>query len=177
MLWLLLFFFYFNFHYREINNNIIRPHIRIRIRIRELTKKGEYKLEEFKDGFGARRKRAAFNVSDRTNNSDGVTYHGIQWGNENQQKEDFKELEYKSEEEIELNEGSLDVAKIDGIAFKLKTTTSKKKFSDTHVRITTYLEKDLHKTIQLMNNQGYVDSITQIINDSVKSYLLDNYRN
>ncbi len=139
-------------------------------------KKGECKLENFQSGFGARRKRF-IDVSDRANNSNGITYHGIQWENDNQQKEDFKELDYhESDEENILIGESSDIVRIDGIPIKLKPTNNKKKFSDTHVRITTYLEKDLHQTIQMMNNQGYINSITQIINDSVKSYLLDNYR-
>lgn len=46
-------------------------------------------------------------------------------------------------------------------------------FKEKHVRVTTYVEKNLHIIIQLLLEGGQIDSITQLVNDSLKFYLME----
>jgi hypothetical protein len=47
----------------------------------------------------------------------------------------------------------------------------KLKFEDKYHRLTTFLENDLYDMVMDMKESGEIDSILQIINDSVKQYL------
>jgi hypothetical protein len=144
---------------------------------------GEIDMDNYYGGFGTRRKRN-LNLSNRNEVNSGTSNHGINWGSYETEDEDESKYNHDTFTNIEtedealrddIEEETLEVFQIEGKPFKLKAVAGKKKFSDTHVRFTTYLEKDLHNTIQLMNKQGYFDSITQFINDSVKAYLLEHY--
>jgi hypothetical protein len=112
-------------------------------------------------------------------------------------EEDEEELEegYEVEEIIDYIEPSDEVHKIinnrsvdgkdtenkqlfiDGKPFVPKPMKKKQTFADTHVRITTYLEKNIHQIIRMLQSQGQIESITKFVNDSVKEYLMNNYHN
>jgi vesicle coat complex subunit len=112
-------------------------------------------------------------------------------------EEDDEELEegYEVEEIIDYNEPSEEVHRIinnrsidgndtgdkqmfiDGKPFVPKPMKKKQTFADTHVRITTYLEKNIHQIIRMLQSQGQIESITKFVNDSVKEYLMNNYHN
>ncbi|MEL4024037.1 hypothetical protein [Lysinibacillus endophyticus] len=63
---------------------------------------------------------------------------------------------------------------IDGKVFipKIKTLQQKPLFKDSHKRITTYVENNLHLIIQMLLEHGQIESITSFINDSIKYYLM-----
>ncbi|MBE4907872.1 hypothetical protein IMZ08_07370 [Bacillus luteolus] len=96
--------------------------------------------------------------------------------------EEGEELELENEEYEEvvteydnkkINEHQ--VHYLNGKVFIPKTKQKKQSFSETHVRITTYLEKDVHQIIRILKKQGQVDSITKLVNESIKEYLLQEY--
>lgn len=64
---------------------------------------------------------------------------------------------------------------IDGELFLPKIIDKEKipTFKEKHVRVTTYVEKNLHIIIQLLLEGGQIDSITQLVNDSLKFYLME----
>lgn len=64
---------------------------------------------------------------------------------------------------------------IDGELFSPKIITKEKlpTFQEKHVRMTTYVEKNLHIIIQLLLESDQIDSITQLVNDSLKFYLME----
>lgn len=66
---------------------------------------------------------------------------------------------------------------IDGKPFVLKQIQKKQSFNETHVRITTYLDKNLHQIIHMLLEQGQIESISRFVNDSVKEHLLSQYNN
>lgn len=118
---------------------------------------------------------------------------GINWGNNKESREElgFEEeivegIEEKEVEEAEpSDEWSADTDStelngeqlyLDGKLFKMKSKSTKQSFTETHVRITTYLEKNVHQIIHLLQKQGQIDSITKIINDGVKEYLMNHYQ-
>jgi hypothetical protein len=47
----------------------------------------------------------------------------------------------------------------------------KLKFEDKYHRLTTFLENDLYDKVIELKAKGYIDSIVQLINDSIKLYL------
>lgn len=51
----------------------------------------------------------------------------------------------------------------------------KQTFADTHVRVTTYFEKNVHQIIRILQDQGQIESITKFVNDSIKAHLLNEY--
>ena len=55
---------------------------------------------------------------------------------------------------------------------KIIDVTEKPKFKDTHTRVTTYLENNVHVIIKLLLENGQIDSISSFINDSIKYYLM-----
>ena len=64
---------------------------------------------------------------------------------------------------------------IDGELFLPKIIDKEKvpTFKEKHVRVTTYVEKNLHIIIQLLLEGGQINSITQLVNDSLKFYLME----
>lgn len=95
-----------------------------------------------------------------------------------------EQIEYESEEseesyELEVEELKQDFEKevlmIDGNHFVPKSQQKKQSFSDNHVRITTYFEKNVHQIIKMLQEQGQIESITKFVNDSIKAHLLNEY--
>ena len=46
-----------------------------------------------------------------------------------------------------------------------------------NVRVTTYLEKNIHQIVHMLHKQGHIESITKFVNDSIKDYLMNHYHN
>jgi len=114
------------------------------------------------------------------------TSAGIHW--ENNEEPDEEVLEYGEEiveEEIECsdewsshtNSHQTDQEQLylNGKPFRVKQQPKKQTFNESHVRITTYLEKNVHQIIRMLQKQGQIESITKFINDSVKDYLMNQY--
>lgn len=57
----------------------------------------------------------------------------------------------------------------------IKPRKRRLKFEDRYKRITTFLENDLYDEVMELKETGEIDSIVQIVNDSIKLYLLKNY--
>lgn len=55
---------------------------------------------------------------------------------------------------------------------KIINVESKPTFKETHTRITTYIENNLHIIIKLLQEHNQIDSITAFINDSIRYYLM-----
>lgn len=101
-------------------------------------------------------------------------------------EEDYEEIELENEEyEMKVEKENVQIAEInttsnqennqlfiDGKPFVPKQIQKKQSFNETHVRITTYLEKNLHQIIHMLLEQGQIESISKFINDSVKEHLL-----
>ena len=84
-----------------------------------------------------------------------------------------EELEEDSlEEQLERDPQQL---YIDGKPFVPKQKKRKPTFEESHVRITTYLEKDCHMIVRMLLKHNQITSITALINDSVKAYLLNEF--
>jgi hypothetical protein len=64
---------------------------------------------------------------------------------------------------------------LDGKPFVPKGQKKKQSFADTHVRVTTYFEKNVLQIIRILQKQGQIDSITKLVNDSIKAHLLQEY--
>lgn len=64
---------------------------------------------------------------------------------------------------------------LNGKPFVPKLQPKKQTFSDTHIRITTYLEKNVHHIIKILQQQGQIESITKFVNDSIKDHLTSKY--
>ncbi|PKG24280.1 hypothetical protein [Niallia nealsonii] len=64
---------------------------------------------------------------------------------------------------------------LNGKPFIPKIKPKKQSFSDTHVRITTYLEKNVQQIIRILQQQGQIESITKFVNDSIKEHLMNKY--
>lgn len=104
-------------------------------------------------------------------------------------EEDDEEIELENNEyEMELEKESVQIEEInvvrskqnnqmfiDGKPFVLKQMQKKQSFNESHVRITTYLERNLHQIIHMLLEQGQIESITSLINESLKSYLLNEF--
>ncbi|WP_108668942.1 hypothetical protein [Peribacillus acanthi] len=65
---------------------------------------------------------------------------------------------------------------LNGKLFKIKQQPKKQSFNDTHVRITTYLEQNVHQILRMLQKQGQIESITKFVNESIKSYLMEQYQ-
>lgn len=55
---------------------------------------------------------------------------------------------------------------------KIIEIESKPTFKDTHTRVTTYIENNLHTIIKMLQEHQQIDSITGFINDSIRYYLM-----
>jgi hypothetical protein len=66
---------------------------------------------------------------------------------------------------------------INGKPFVPKQIPKKQTFADTHIRITTYLEKNVHQIIRMLQDQGQIESIAKFVNDSIKEHLMNRYHN
>lgn len=55
---------------------------------------------------------------------------------------------------------------------KIINVESKPTFKETHTRITTYIENNLHIIIKLLQEHNQIDSITAFINDNIRYYLM-----
>lgn len=78
----------------------------------------------------------------------------------------------------EVSKGNhLEQMYIDGMKFSPKSIDKKIKstFKERHTKITTYVENNLHIIIQILREDGQIDSITQLINDSLKYYLMEKF--
>jgi hypothetical protein len=138
-------------------------------------------------GFGVRRKRNInFKCNEQHPNQEIL---GIQWQDsapstlqkEREVVEEWETETHQDEEHLTSNNGNKSASPhtnrqspfiLDGKPFSPRTFKKKKAFSETHVRFTSYLERDLYHVVQLLKNQGYIESITELINDSIKDYLL-----
>ena len=98
---------------------------------------------------------------------------------------DYEEITIDSEEELEeeIEDDALEEPLekdsqqlyIDGKPFVPKQKKRKPTFEESHVRITTYLEKDCHMIVRMLLKHNQITSITALINDSVKAYLLNEF--
>ncbi|MED0665948.1 hypothetical protein P4T04_06405 [Bacillus badius] len=137
------------------------------------------------DGYyGMRRKRNLKLLEDHERPNEFV-HTNPAWDDEPELEEGYEEVEeyYHSEDEPEDEEAEVysdDSANglfIDGKLFVPKKKRKKETFMDTHVRYTTYLEKNLLQIIRMLQESGQVESITKFINDSIKDHLLNHYHN
>jgi len=80
-----------------------------------------------------------------------------------------------SENDRENNQ-SAKVFLLNGKPLTFKESTKKATFAETHVRVTTYLEKNIYQIIQMLKTHNQIESITKFINDSVKEYLMKKYQ-
>lgn len=55
---------------------------------------------------------------------------------------------------------------------KIIDVESKPTFKETHTRVTTYLENNLHTIIKLLQEHNQIESISGFINDSIRYYLM-----
>lgn len=93
---------------------------------------------------------------------------------------DLESKEWKdSETQEEVTHGKLEQETffLNGKIFIPKQKQKKETFADSHVRITTYLEKNVHQIIRMLQKQGQIESITKLVNDSIKEYLMKEYSN
>lgn len=93
-------------------------------------------------------------------------------------EEDVTEELEEEQEEIIIEEQLEEEPKqlyIDGKQFIPKQKKSKPTFEESYDRITTYLSKDVHIIVRMLLKQGQIQSITALINDSVKAYLLNEF--
>lgn len=94
------------------------------------------------------------------------------------EEDETEELEEEYLEEIIIEERVEEEPKqlyIDGKPFIPKQKKRKPTFEESHVRITTYLSKDLHAIVRILLNNGQIPSITALINESVKAYLMNEF--
>jgi hypothetical protein len=143
-------------------------------------------------GFGVRRKRN-IDLSGYRQEPPKVQE---QWEDDIELEEGFEyeevELEAEEEEEEEEEEDELAVNEsgqenpsrpnnstfyLDGKPFVPKQQPKKQSFAETHVRITTYMEKNIHMIVQMLHKQGQIESITKFVNDSIEENLLNHYHN
>lgn len=113
----------------------------------------------------------------------------IKWEEELEEGYEYEEvIEYDDDEASQedvherSNEGKNDenekeVLLLNGKPFMFKEIPKKETFADTHVRVTTYIEKNLHQIIRMLQKQKQIKSITRLINDSIKDHLMNKYHN
>jgi hypothetical protein len=149
--------------------------------------------------YGMRRKRN-FNYSgNRSVEAGSINWNGdseLEEGEEVELEEDEvmeleadeegEEIDYSQDDnaDVEVNEDGTDNGDrtdegrnfyLDGKRFVPKEQKKKQSFAETHVRITTYLERNVHYIIKILQDQGQIESITKLINDSIKAHLLNEY--
>ena len=113
----------------------------------------------------------------------------IKWGEELEKGYEYEEvIEYDDGEvfqeevhersnEEKNDEHEKEVLLLNGKPFMFKEIPKKETFADTHVRVTTYIEKNLHQIIRMLQKQKQIKSITRLINDSIKDHLMNKYHN
>jgi len=95
--------------------------------------------------------------------------------------EELEEAEEELDEELEADtleehlERDPQQLYIDGKPFVPKQKKRKPTFEESYDRITSYLEKDIHLIVRMLLKQNQITSITALINDSVKAYLLSEF--
>jgi hypothetical protein len=99
--------------------------------------------------------------------------------------EEYEEEDYEVESEVEVpgivnaydrTRGEQEeLLMLNGKLFVPKIQPKKQTFSDTHTRVTTYLEKNVHQIIKILQQQGQIESITKFVNDSIKDHLMSKY--
>ncbi|MDN3436498.1 hypothetical protein QMA04_00265 [Planococcus sp. APC 3900] len=99
------------------------------------------------------------------------------WETEGDLEEGIEDLDVDEEVELEeeVEESEQEEFMLDGKPFVPKQQNRKLTFEESHVRITTYLEKDCHLIVRMLLKQGQIPSITFLINESVKAYLLNEF--
>ncbi|MFD1734997.1 hypothetical protein ACFSCX_00325 [Bacillus salitolerans] len=95
-------------------------------------------------------------------------------------EEGYEEIEEVEEYEEEVHlpddyQSEQNYFMLDGKPFKLKQQFKKESFSETHVRVTTYLDKNIHQIIKMLQHHKQIESITKFINDSIKDQLMNKY--
>lgn len=145
-------------------------------------------MNEYSGGFGSRRKRNLKLIPDHERPSESV-YRNTGWHNEpvlQVGEEDIEEIEEETAyviEEIEVEEQSFgkDTEQqstelfIDGMKFVPKRKPKKELFMETHIRYTTYINKDVMRIIRLLHEAEQIESITHLINEAIKEFLMNNY--
>lgn len=96
------------------------------------------------------------------------------WGIKGVLEEGTEDLDLDEEEE-EVDESKKEEFMLDGKPFVPIQKNRKLTFEESHIRITTYLEKDCHLIVRMLLKQGQISSITALINESVKAYLLNEF--
>ncbi|ARK22272.1 hypothetical protein [Sporosarcina ureae] len=141
-------------------------------------------------GFG--RKRRIMDVEFNPDLSRRTRVHSATgWHNESTYEDielemSFEEIEEEEDEENEVEEVVEQIQAtqsvkfpaeltIDGKLFVPKKQPKKQPFSETHVKLTTYLEVNLNQIIRMMQANGQIDSITHFVNQAIKEYLMTNY--
>jgi hypothetical protein len=80
-------------------------------------------------------------------------------------------------EEPTSSQANARIVRIGGSEVQIIPQPKKAKFEETHVRFTSYLEKDLHQIIQELRREGVISSVTELVNEAVKAYLLKKVEN
>lgn len=96
---------------------------------------------------------------------------GYEYEDEGVEEEEQRVEEYNKNDNFS-NEQQLF---LDGKPFVLKQKPKKESFAETHIRVTTYLEKNVNQIIRMLQKQGQIESITHFINESIKFYLMEQY--
>jgi hypothetical protein len=138
--------------------------------------------------YGTRRKRnidmSRFYREDETKK-----YSATGWINEKSEEDTELEVDYEEVEEIteydsdtdedveETSEEGSGQYFIDGKQFVAKEKPKKALFMETHIRYTTYIDKNVMRVIRLLQENGQIESITTFINDGIKEHLFHKYSN
>ncbi|KZZ85051.1 hypothetical protein [Bacillus sp. SJS] len=92
-------------------------------------------------------------------------------------EEGFQPEDHESDP-IEDDKEENQVFILNGKPFVPKETIERKKtFAETHVRVTTYLEMNVHQIVHMLQKNGKIESITKLVNESIKDYLMNHYHN
>jgi len=156
----------------------------------KLIGKGGNEMNEYSGGFGSRRKRNLKLIPDHERPSESV-YRNTGWHNEPVpllEEEDIEVIEEETAydiEDIEVEDQSFgkDAEQqptelfIDGMKFVPKRKPKKELFMETHIRYTTYINKDVMQIIRLLHESEQIESITHLINQAIKEHLLNHYNN
>lgn len=143
-------------------------------------------------GFGTRRKRN-LDLSEVPNNKTEIMT-GIWWGDEkkNVPVQDDIESGWEDQDVEDISEPSPvsaqntkkpsnhpefftsknGILSLNGRPIRFQGTGSEKSFEETHVRFTSYLEHELFIVVKALKKQGHIRSITELVNESIKHYLV-----
>jgi hypothetical protein len=128
-------------------------------------------------GFNSRRKR----------NWSSSSSFGIDWNrepriefHEGENKDDTVTINEKAEivapspnpaqEKSTFSQARSTIVQIGGREIQVTLQPKKERFEETHIRFTSYLEKDLHQLIQELRREGLISSVTELINEAIKAY-------